>query len=57
MIEVLERPPTAEEYEAIVVSVGFRSYDREAVEIALRNTVFSVCKMEGERMIGLGRSR
>jgi len=35
--------------------VGFRTHDQGAVEIALRNTVFSVCGEDDGRVVGVGR--
>jgi len=54
-ITVVQRKPSVEEFQSIVASVGFRAHDKSAVEIALRNTVFSVCAMEKEYIVGLGR--
>ncbi len=46
MISIVQRKPTVDEYESLVTSVGFRTHDRAAVEIALANTVFAVCAVE-----------
>lgn len=54
-ITVVQRKPTVEEFESVVASVGFRAHDKAAVEIALRNTIFSVCAMEEQYLVGLGR--
>ena len=55
MITIVERKPTVAEYESIVASVGFRGHDHGAVEIALNNTVFSVCAVEEREIVGVGR--
>jgi GNAT superfamily N-acetyltransferase len=54
-ITVVQRKPSVQEFQSIVASVGFRAHDKAAIEIALRNTVFSVCAMEEEYTVGLGR--
>ena len=54
-ITVAQRKPSVEEFQSVVASVGFRAHDKVAVGIALRNTVFSVCAMEEEYIVGLGR--
>ena len=55
MISIVQRKPTIEEYESIVASVGFRTHDRAAVEIALANTVFAVCAVDDQEIVGVGR--
>jgi len=55
VITIVERKPTVAEYESIVASVGFRGHDHAAVEIALNNTVFSVCAVEEQEIVGVGR--
>jgi GNAT superfamily N-acetyltransferase len=55
MITIVERKPTVTEYESIVASVGFRTHDHAAVEIALANTVFAVCAVEEQEVVGVGR--
>ncbi|HXV78436.1 MAG TPA: GNAT family N-acetyltransferase [Candidatus Binatia bacterium] len=54
-ITVVQRKPSVEEFESVVASVGFRAHDKAAVEIALHNTIFSVCAMEEQYLVGLGR--
>jgi GNAT superfamily N-acetyltransferase len=55
MITIVERKPAAAQYESIVASVGFRSHDHAAVEIALANTVFAVCAVQEQEVVGVGR--
>jgi GNAT superfamily N-acetyltransferase len=54
-IAIVERKPTIAEYESIVASVGFRRHENTAVEIALANTVFAVCAVEEQEVVGVGR--
>src|SRR5262245_60511391 len=54
-VEIVARKPTAAEYESVVASVGFRSHDPTAVEVALANTPYCVCAVDGNEVIGLGR--
>lgn len=46
---------TPEIYETVRRSVGMPEYQRGDVEIALKNTLFSVVVWEGSRPIGIGR--
>ena len=54
-VDIVARKPTAAEYEAVVASVGFRSHDDAAVEVALANTPYCVCAVDGHEVVGLGR--
>ena len=54
-VEIVARKPTPAEYESVVASVGFRSHDHAAVEVALANTPYCVCAVDGHEVIGLGR--
>jgi hypothetical protein len=54
-ITVVQRKPSVEEFQSVVASVGFQAHDRAAVEIALRNTIFSACAIEEQYIVGLGR--
>ena len=55
-INIVIRKPTVEEFESLVESVGFRPHEHGAVDLALRNTVFSVCAEEEEgRIVGVAR--
>ena len=54
-VEIVAHKPTAAEYESVVASVGFRGHDHAAVEIALTNTPYCVCAVDGNEVIGLGR--
>ena len=54
-VEIVARKPTPAEYESVVASVGFRSHDHAAVDVALANTPYCVCAVDGNEVIGLGR--
>jgi len=54
-VTIVHRKPTAEEFESLVESVGFRGHDYSAVEVALSNTLFCVCAEENQRTFGVGR--
>ena len=54
-VEIVARKPTPAEYESVVASVGFRSHDHAAVDVALANTPYCVCAVDGKEVIGLGR--
>ena len=54
-VTIVHRRPTVEEFESVVKSVGFRGHDDIAVEIALANTIFSICAEEEGRVVGVGR--
>ena len=54
-VAIVARKPTADEYESVVASVGFRNHDHAAVEVALANTFLSVCAIDAGEVVGLGR--
>jgi predicted N-acetyltransferase YhbS len=54
-VAIVTRKPTVAEYESVVASVGFRSHDHEAIEVALANTFLSVCAVDAGEVVGLGR--
>src|SRR4029450_6707646 len=54
-VDIVARKPTAAEYESVVAAVGFRDHDHAAVEVALANTPYCVCALDGHEVIGLGR--
>ena len=55
MIQIVERIPTVREYQSIIASVGFRDHTVGAIETALKNTVFCVCAIDGDNVVGFGR--
>jgi GNAT superfamily N-acetyltransferase len=52
---IIDRTPTGEEYARLIQAVGWRSREPEAIEIALRNSYFSVCAISNDVVIGFGR--
>jgi GNAT superfamily N-acetyltransferase len=55
-VRLVERPPTVEEYEALVRAVGWAKYaNPEAAPAALRNSLYSVVAVEGDRVVGMAR--
>lgn len=55
MIQYLEITPTADEFNILTDSVGWGCDDRKIVEKALKNTVYSICAYDDNRIIGFGR--
>ena len=54
-IAIVHRKPSVAEFESVVASVGFRGHDHAAVEIALANTLFCVCAIEEQHVVGIVR--
>jgi GNAT superfamily N-acetyltransferase len=52
---VRERTPTADEYAALVASVGWKEREPGAVRKALANSHFAVCAEVDGRTVGMGR--
>jgi GNAT superfamily N-acetyltransferase len=52
---IIERLPTLEEYVRLIAAVRFRPRQREAIEIALQHSCFSVCAESAGEAIGMGR--
>jgi GNAT superfamily N-acetyltransferase len=52
---IVERLPTVEEYVRLIAAVGFRPRRREAIELALRHSWFSVCAESAGEALGMGR--
>lgn len=55
MIQYIEATPTADEFNKLTDSVGWGNSDREIVEKALKNTVYSICVYDDDKIIGFGR--
>ncbi len=51
----LELVPTVEEYQFLRNSVGWPKVNNQAVEIALKNSLYSVCVYIDDQIIGYGR--
>lgn len=52
---VVYRTPTIEEYQKLRATTGWSSLPDEAVDVALTNSLFAVCAMQGHSIIGTGR--
>jgi ribosomal protein S18 acetylase RimI-like enzyme len=52
---LVERNPTLEEYQRLRRAVGWSDVETEAIEIGLNNSLFSVCVILENRVIGCGR--
>jgi ribosomal protein S18 acetylase RimI-like enzyme len=52
---LVERNPTLEEYQTLRRAVGWFDVETEAVEIGLQNSLFSVCVILENKLIGCGR--
>lgn len=55
MIKYLEHTPTADEYNYLTNSVGWGVRDNSIVNVALKNTIYSLCVYDEDRLIGYGR--
>ena len=55
MIELVEKIPTADEYNNLTDSVGWGKRKNKIVEEALRNTIYSLCVYDDNKLIGYGR--
>lgn len=54
-IQYKEKIPTPEEYNYIADSVGWGTAKNKIIEIALNNSLYSICAYYGDKMIGYGR--
>jgi len=52
---ILDRVPTVAEHRALFEAVEWHVYAPEAAEVGLRNSLFGVVALDGERIIGSGR--
>ena len=52
---LVERSPTAEEYQMLREAVGWDRVSIEAIAMGLRNSLFSVCAIYKDRVVGCGR--
>ena len=55
MMQYIEATPTADEFNTLTDSVGWGCTNREIVEKALKNTVYSICAYDDNKIIGFGR--
>lgn len=54
-IQYEEKIPTPDEYNYIADSVGWGTTENQIIEIALNNSLYSICAYDGDKMIGYGR--
>ena len=52
---IVEKLPTAEEYNWLRNLVGWRTYQEDVIEKALPNTLYCVCAYCGEQLVGMAR--
>jgi ribosomal protein S18 acetylase RimI-like enzyme len=52
---IVDRLPTAAEYNWLRQTVGWRTYPEEVIEKALPNTMYGVCAYQGEKLVGMAR--
>jgi GNAT superfamily N-acetyltransferase len=52
---LVERNPTLEEYRRLRRAVGWTEVETDAIEAGLRNSLFSVCLVSENEVIGCGR--
>lgn len=55
MVEYKEKVPTSIEYNYLTNAVGWGTRENDIVEIALSNSIYSICAYENEKIIGYGR--
>ena len=54
-IEIVERTPSIAEFQRLESAVGFRRHHENAVSLALKNSAFLICALEGTEVVGVGR--
>ena len=52
---LVERNPTLEEYQRLRRAVGWEDVETKAIEVGLQNSLFSVCVVLENEVIGCGR--
>ena len=55
MVKYEGKVPTPNEYNYIADSVGWGATENKIIEIALKNSIYSICAYDGDKMIGYGR--
>ena len=55
MIELIEKTPTVDEYNNLTNSVGWGKRENNIVEEALKNTLYSLCVYDNDKLVGYGR--
>jgi len=54
-IKYVERFPTPAEYNMLTEAVGWGTRKESIIEEALKNTLYSLCVYDGDKLIGYGR--
>ncbi len=55
MIKYIERTPSADEFNYLTNSVGWGIREKNIIEEALKNTLYSLCVYDNDKLIGYGR--
>jgi len=53
--ELIEKIPTVEEYQSLRNTVGWSKVNDTAVNMSLKNSLYSVCLYNNNQIIGMGR--
>lgn len=54
-IKIVEKIPTPDEFNNLTDAVDWGKRDNKIVEEALKNTLYSICVYDGDKLIGYGR--
>jgi ribosomal protein S18 acetylase RimI-like enzyme len=54
-VELIDRVPSPEEYLALRLSAGWHALPKPAVKTGLHNSLYAVCAVSEERVVGCGR--
>lgn len=52
---LIERSPSVKEYQRLREAAGWGNLDTEATQIGLRNSLYSVCMIHDDEIVGCGR--
>lgn len=55
MIKYIEKTPSADEFNYLTNSVGWGIREKNIIEEALENTLYSLCVYDNDKLIGYGR--
>lgn len=53
--EILEKIPSAEEYNQLRQSVGWGTYESHVIDKALPNSLYSICAFVNDEIVGMAR--
>ena len=54
-INYIEKTPTVTEFNMLTESVGWGTRENNIIEVALKNTLYSLCVYDVDKLIGYGR--